>query len=108
MNFNEYQEKAEEFAIYPNQGNNLAYPILGLCEEAGEVAGKLAKLIRSGKEPTQQDKEEIAKELGDTQWFLTAVCREIGISLNEVAVRNLDKLQSRKDRNKLQGSGDNR
>lgn len=108
MNFNEYQEKAETFVIYPGRGWNMSYPTLGLCGESGEIAEKVKKIIREQRQITQNDKDEIAKELGDVLWYITAICGEIGISLNEVAVRNLDKLQSRKDRNKLQGSGDNR
>lgn len=43
MTINEYQEKAVSFAQY---GGNAMYPALGLAEEAGEVAGKVAKFIR--------------------------------------------------------------
>ena len=32
-----YQEEAWETAIYPDKGNNLYYPALGLVGEAGEV-----------------------------------------------------------------------
>ena len=37
MNFNEYQEEAAKTAVYPDIGNNLWYPGLGLGGEAGEV-----------------------------------------------------------------------
>ena len=38
MDFHTYQQQAGETAIYPQRGSNLAYPALGLCGEAGEVA----------------------------------------------------------------------
>ena len=43
METNEYQKRAHAFATY---GDGITYPSLGLCEEAGEVAGKIAKFIR--------------------------------------------------------------
>ena len=54
----EYQEKAKATAIYPKK-DALPYLSLGLVSEAGEVAGKIKKLIRDG---TQSD---VASEIGD-------------------------------------------
>ena len=46
MRFSEYQKTARKTAIYPNRGNNIAYPTLGLAGESGEVAEKVKKVIR--------------------------------------------------------------
>lgn len=46
MNFEEYQEKSKETAIYPNRGSNFIYPTLGLAGESGEVAEKIKKGIK--------------------------------------------------------------
>ena len=63
----EYQEKARETAIYPEK-DALPYLSLGLVSEAGEVAGKVKKLIRDG---TQSD---VASEIGDVlPYFLISV-----------------------------------
>ena len=43
MEANDYQKSAHDFAMYKD---NL-YPILGLAEEAGEAAGKVAKHLRA-------------------------------------------------------------
>ena len=103
MNFKEYQKKAVEFAIYP-EAYKVIYPTLGLCGEAGEVAEKVKKQVRDG----NFNRHEVAKELGDVLWYLANLANDIGYSLSEVAAINVDKLQSRKDRNVISGSGDNR
>ena len=51
---------------------------------------------------------EIKKELGDVLWYVSQVATELTLSLDEVALCNIEKLQSRKKRGKLSGSGDNR
>ena len=40
MDFNEYQNKSRKTAGYPAIGHPVIYPVLGLANEAGEVAGK--------------------------------------------------------------------
>ena len=109
MNFTEYQELAKSTAIYPKKYETI-YPALGLCGEAGEVAEKIKKSIRDGLHnwPDEQFKEELTKELGDVLWYISALASDLDISLNEIAESNLQKLASRKKRNKIGGSGDNR
>jgi len=109
MTFSEYQKKARQVAIYPNKGNNIIYPILGLCGEAGEVAEKIKKIIRDkdGK-ISKEDRESIAFELGDTLWYIYALADELELSLETIAKMNLEKLFSRKKRGKLKGDGDDR
>ena len=46
MRFSEYQRRSRETAVYPHLGENLVYPALGLCGEAGETAEKVKKAIR--------------------------------------------------------------
>jgi len=107
--FGEYSDLAWHIAFYPNTGRDLAYPTLGLNGEAGEVAEKVKKIIRDKDgRLTKQDVEEIAKELGDALWYINAMCKTIGVSLPEIARRNLAKLYSRKERGKLHGEGDDR
>jgi len=109
MTFQEYQDEARKTAIYPNKDNNFIYPTLGLAGEAGEVAEKIKKVIRDGNGiVSEEKKEEITKELGDVLWYVANLSKELGISLETVAERNIEKLKSRQDRNQLQGSGDNR
>lgn len=109
MDFKEYQEQAKKTAIYPAQGNNLSYPALGLTGEAGEVADKVKKVIRDkGGVLSPEDSFDIAAELGDVLWYVATLATELGWDLERVAVENIEKLDSRKKRDKLHGSGDNR
>lgn len=109
MNFDQYQAKSRTTAIYPNQGKNLAYPVLGLCGETGEIAEKVKKIVRDKSGIIDEaDKEAIMKEIGDVLWYLAQISTELGIFLDDAAQYNLDKLASRKARNVIGGSGDNR
>jgi NTP pyrophosphatase (non-canonical NTP hydrolase) len=108
MDFKEYQDKASTTAIYPEH-LKILYPVIGLSGEVGEVSEKVKKVFRDKNgEISQYDRYEITKELGDVLWYLAAISSDLGISLEEAAEKNIEKLFSRKERNVLQGSGDNR
>ena len=104
MTFDEYQKFAKTTAIYP-ENCKITYPTLGLCGEAVEVAEKAKKKIRDGKPLILKD---VVKELGDVLWYLSTLASDLDVSLEDIAQTNVEKLTSRKERNKLQGSGDNR
>jgi|TARA_R110000744_G_scaffold592_3_gene2200 NTP pyrophosphatase (non-canonical NTP hydrolase) len=102
MTFDEYQVFARSTSVYP-QKYKVMYPALGLCGEAGEVAEKVKKSIRDG-----NSLEGVGLELGDVLWYISALADDLGVTLEEVAQANVDKLNSRMIRNKIGGSGDNR
>jgi NTP pyrophosphatase (non-canonical NTP hydrolase) len=110
LDFLEYQresKKTDRGTIIKD--SDVAYYTLGLCDESGEVAGKIKKLYRDLNGELNEDyKKEIAKELGDVLWYLSQLCTKFGLSLEEVAQMNIDKLFSRMERKKIQGNGDNR
>lgn len=114
MNFDEYQKRAiqtDSFNADPATIDSHAFVshLLGLVGESGEVADKFKKLFRDkNAKITPDDIEEIAKELGDTLWYISAICCYLGLSLEEVAQKNLKKVHSRKRRDQTKGSGDNR
>ncbi len=110
MTFEEYQEHTKETAFYPKEHNlNLIYTSLGLASEAGEVAGKMKKVIRDMHGVISEDvRYDMAKEIGDTLWYVSQLSAELGLTLDEVAAANLEKLHNRKQRGMLGGSGDNR
>lgn len=108
MNFNEYQLKAKSTDIYP-ASHALDCHVLGLTNEAGEVAGKLKKIYRDSKGHFSDDAiEQIAFELGDALWYLALIAEDLCYSLEDIAVMNIQKLADRKERNMIGGSGDHR
>jgi NTP pyrophosphatase (non-canonical NTP hydrolase) len=109
MDFKEYDDAAKVTAVYPNQGNNPIYPTLGLVGEAGEIAEKVKKMLRDDNGIlTEERRQALIKELGDVLWYLSALSREIGSSLEEIAKFNIEKLHSRLNRSQIHGDGDNR
>lgn len=108
MDFKEYQEQAVKTAIY-GSGSTIIYPALGLGNEAGEVQGKIKKVLRdNGGIFDTESRNKISDEIGDVLWYMAALSRDLGISLEDVANNNLAKLRDRQSRNVIQGSGDNR
>ena len=109
LTFEEYQRESRKTAVYPNRGNNFIYPALGLGGEAGEVLEKIKKILRDKHgEIDEEAREKLAKELGDVLWYVAQLCTELGLSMEEVAKQNLEKLFSRKERGVLHGEGDER
>ena len=109
MELNDYQRESRKTALYPEVGKNAIYPTLGLVGEAGEVADKVKKILRDKKGIfDEESKEAIKFELGDVLWYLSQLSSELGYELEDIANANLQKLNSRKSRGKIQGSGDNR
>ena len=111
LTFKQYQERSKEFAIYPEAGTGsiqaIMYCALGLCGEAGETAEKIKKLYRDDRGILTDEKRSLlAKECLDQIWYASQLLTELGMSFEEAALDNLKKLQSRKDRNVLSGSGD--
>ena len=97
--------KSETFAVYQRESrktwsvihtdHSIVYPTLGLTNEAGEVAGKIKKIFRDRN-----------GEISDVLWYLTQICTELGLTLEEVAEANLTKLFSRQARGVISGDGD--
>lgn len=107
-----YQQAALATAIFEDDAR-VIYPALKLAGEAGEVAEKIGKLIRDkGWRPGQPLPAEaipdLTKELGDVLWYVAVLADGFGLTLSEVATRNVAKLRDRQQRGVLGGSGDNR
>lgn len=109
MDFDKYQRLASTMAVYPRIGDNIYYPAIALAGESGEVCNKISKIMRDHNDViTDAMRLELEKELGDVLWNLSQLATELCLSLDEIAINNLRKLKSRKDRNKLHGSGSHR
>lgn len=109
MNFSDYQKESRKTAMYPDKDHNFVYPTLGISGESGEVAEKVKKILRDKEgKVNEEDKKEIAKELGDVLWYIAQLSSELGLNLDDVAKGNIEKLRSRKERGVVHGNGDNR
>ena len=119
MTLNEYQQEAMQTALYKQS----SYPFLALSEEAGEVMGKLAKYVRKHDvsaeaaliaarynmgEDSSTLRTDLIKELGDVLWQVQACANVLGIRLELLAEKNLEKVHGRAERGTLEGSGDDR
>ena len=112
--FDLYQKHTQDAAAYPtivlfDNGKDISwvFALVGLLGETGELSEKLKKIMRDKDgEISDTDKDLISKEQGDTLWYNAQICTKIGTSFGDSAKGNLIKLQDRKERNKIHGSGD--
>lgn len=110
MTFDEYQALALRTNLAKEDlFRELMQQVLGLADEAGEVQAIFKKWIRDqDADFNLLDREKIKKEMGDVLWYIAVIAHDLGISLNDLAQTNIDKLASRLERGTLTGSGDDR
>lgn len=93
MNFRQFQEackRTENPSLSPNEkACNWA---LGIAGEAGEVVELIKKNQFHAK---GLDLDDLVKEVGDVLYYLAALCNLYGLSLEDVAERNVVKLLER-------------
>jgi NTP pyrophosphatase (non-canonical NTP hydrolase) len=105
LSLNDYQINAWSYAL--SQSRSTMYLLAGLVGEQGEFASEIAKAQRDGTS-IEKFSGNVKKELGDILWFVSAFCSHYGFTLEDVAQTNLDKLESRRQRGTIQGSGNDR
>ena len=111
--FDEYQRAALTTAEYPNVGENLVYPAMGLAGESGEFCDKVKKMWRNlntmrAHSLTSEKRMEMLKELGDVLWYIAACAKEMNAPLSFIAQENINKLLDRRARGVIKSEGDNR
>src|ERR1039457_2567043 len=95
MTFEEYQARAaatDASEIW--RGKDFSILLLGLAGEAGSLLTLYKKWLRDG-DAYQIVEERISEELGDVLWYLAAIARRRGVSLEAIAEANLKKTASR-------------
>lgn len=109
MTFDEYQKASTSTAQYSDFYVPWVYIALGIAGESGELVDKLKKVGRNNNGVfTDEAKLEIQKEIGDVLWYLSQLCEQLGISLEDAARLNREKLEDRKSRGVIKSRGDNR
>ena len=92
ISFNEYQKQAFELISEEGKKDLIPNGVLGLAGESGECCDIVKKFKYQGHD---LDKNHLKDELGDVLWYLAETASGLGISLEEVALYNLDKLHKR-------------
>ena len=100
-----YKKFTQDTAQYPKE-REMDYLMIGLANEVGELLGKYKKMIRG--DETKQSFAGWVGELGDIMWYFVRICDVLDVTLYEVMVQNVDKLNKRMKRNIIKGDGDDR
>lgn len=113
MEFNEYQKRTAETDLGTSAQDHLSpgwiYYALGISGESGELMEKIKKLFRDKKGIIDDEfKDAVIKEMGDVLWYMARLAYNFDIEFNIIPETNLEKLKSRKVRNKIHGEGDER
>jgi NTP pyrophosphatase (non-canonical NTP hydrolase) len=93
VTFDEYQRAAARtLNAAISDDERLMDAAAGLAEEAGEVLGLVRKHLYMHH---PLDRQRLTKELGDALWCLAAVANCLGVTLDQVAATNVEKLRRR-------------
>lgn len=94
LTLDDYQRSAAKTDVDPDSRDPLV-PLLGLGGEVGALLTEFKKKTRAdGVDYTGFD-DAVATELGDILWYLATLARRSGLTLSEVADRNLRKTVGR-------------
>jgi len=93
MTINEYQKLAMT-TLNPDLSKKdvLINGVMGLCGESGECIDIVKRHLAQGHE---LNREELIKELGDVAWYLAETAFALDVELEEVFIRNIEKLKKR-------------
>lgn len=92
MTLNEYQALAQRTSRLPGGMAKVHNGAMGLCGETGEVMDHLKKYTYQGH---AFDPNKLIDEAGDVLWYLAELAAGLGVTLDEVAQHNVDKLRRR-------------
>lgn len=91
--FEHYQAEANKTIPEGFNGETMIdNAVYGLCGEVGELVDRLKKVKFQGH---PQDKEHLVYELGDVLWYVSEMASGAGLTLEEVAKKNIEKLRQR-------------
>jgi NTP pyrophosphatase (non-canonical NTP hydrolase) len=95
MTLNEYQQSsAATDASEISKNSDLSVLLLGLAGETGSLLTLYKKWLRDG-DAYQIVEARLSEEMGDILWYLAAIARRRGLSLEAIASANLVKTSGR-------------
>lgn len=68
---------------------------VGITAEGGEFTEIVKKIAFQGKAFNDQNREHMIVELGDVMWYIAQACIALGVSFDDIAIRNVNKLSAR-------------
>ena len=92
MDFNDYQKLAMRTARDTAPDRLLLNGVMGLCGEAGECIDIVKKHLFQGHE---LDKEKLIDEASDCLWYIASLAESLGITMESIAIHNVEKLKKR-------------
>src|SRR5574344_2070433 len=92
LSFNEYQKETYELISKDGRSDMVLNGVLGLAGESGECCDIVKKVKFQGH---TMDYEHLEEEVGDVLWYISEVANGLGLTLEEVAQYNLNKLHKR-------------
>lgn len=107
IDLKDYSKFNDSVDKYPESMKPVIY-ILGLMAELGEFCNKYKKIFRDSGGQLEKRQREFALEMGDIGWYFERLANSQGYNLEEIFQMNREKLESRQDRHKIGGSGDDR
>jgi NTP pyrophosphatase (non-canonical NTP hydrolase) len=93
-----FVDLADRMGELDRQGANierLTTAGVGLAAESGEFLEIVKKMVFQGKPWTDDNREHLIIELGDTMWYVAQACMALDVSFDEVIERNVKKLEKR-------------
>lgn len=92
MHMNEYQTLAQRTSNTTAKSDKLENALLGLSGEVGELCDHYKKYMYQGHDI---DYDHMIEEAGDVLWYLSELADGLDISLEDIAIRNIEKLARR-------------
>ena len=92
MDFNEYQKHAMRTARDTSPDRLLLNGVMGLCGEAGECIDIVKKHLFQGHE---LDRAKLIDEASDCLWYLASLAESFGVTMESIAIHNVEKLKKR-------------
>ena len=88
----DYQRMARRTAGNKRKSDKMEEALLGLAGEVGELCDHYKKFKHQGHD---LDYDHMAEEAGDVLWYLAEIADALGLTLEDIARRNIDKLRGR-------------
>jgi NTP pyrophosphatase (non-canonical NTP hydrolase) len=92
MDFNEYQKISMQTASDSAKQDLILNGVMGLCGEAGECIDIVKKHMFQDHE---LNRKKLIDEASDCLWYLAELATGLEISLEEIAIHNVEKLKKR-------------